>query len=70
MTKILNIEIEPALLAIIEAHPTDWPIYFAVIVGDQRLSKETREKLAQIMDEVCQYSSVEELKQALSERDH
>jgi hypothetical protein len=68
MTKVLDKEIEPFLLEIIENNPTEWPFLFAGILGDTRLSDETRQNLAQVMDEICQYESVEELKLALTER--
>lgn len=61
MNIIHGIAIEESLRAIVKNHPTDWPLYFAQIAGDQRLSFETRMKLAEAMDIVT-----EEMRQKIS----
>ena len=63
-------EIKEKLLTIIENNPTDWPWLMAGILGDTSLPKETTQRMAQLLDEISQFQTVEDAKQALLRQKH
>lgn len=58
-------EIKEKLFDIIENNPTDWPwLVVPVLMNDPT------QRTAEILDEICQFESVEDAKQALLNPKH
>jgi len=58
-------EIKEKLFNIIENNPTDWPwLMVSVLMND------TTQRTAEILDEICQFESIEEAKQVLLNPKH